>query len=134
MRPGVEIGRQATLRWWCWKRRAGSNPVSGTKTLTRYVGVFYLNASKACFCKHAMENLVCAFAAKGTLGKPHLLWKAAEQSETDIPQTKFSHFYFFPFYVIKTFTYFYYVIHNTYNFKYHEINFHLFAFYHFVGM
>ena len=29
--PGVEIGRQATLRWWCWKRRAGSNPVPGTK-------------------------------------------------------------------------------------------------------
>ncbi len=29
--PGVEIGRQATLRWWCLKGRAGSNPVPGTK-------------------------------------------------------------------------------------------------------
>jgi hypothetical protein len=28
--PGVEIGRQATLRWWCPKGRAGSNPVLGT--------------------------------------------------------------------------------------------------------
>ncbi len=28
--PGVEIGRQATLRWWCSKGRAGSNPVLGT--------------------------------------------------------------------------------------------------------
>lgn len=28
--PGVEIGRQATLRWWCPKGRAGSNPVPGT--------------------------------------------------------------------------------------------------------
>ena len=28
--PGVEIGRQATLRWWCSKGRAGSNPVPGT--------------------------------------------------------------------------------------------------------
>jgi hypothetical protein len=26
----VEIGRQATLRWWCSKGRAGSNPVPGT--------------------------------------------------------------------------------------------------------
>ena len=29
--PGGEIGRRTTLRWWRWKRRAGSNPVSGTK-------------------------------------------------------------------------------------------------------
>jgi hypothetical protein len=28
--PGGEIGRRTTLRWWRWKRRAGSNPVSGT--------------------------------------------------------------------------------------------------------
>ena len=33
--PGVEIGRQATLRWWCWKRRAGSNPVLGTEAGNR---------------------------------------------------------------------------------------------------
>lgn len=31
--PGVEIGRQATLRWWCSKERAGSNPVLGTNNL-----------------------------------------------------------------------------------------------------
>ena len=37
--PGVEIGRQATLRWWCFHRRAGSNPVPGTLPLL--VGVFY---------------------------------------------------------------------------------------------
>src|SRR5436190_19652826 len=29
--PGVETGRQATLRWWCPKGCAGSNPVLGTE-------------------------------------------------------------------------------------------------------
>ena len=46
--PGVEIGRQATLRWWCWKRRAGSNPVSGTrKKFCKKCRTFFMRTAKA---------------------------------------------------------------------------------------
>lgn len=40
LRPGVEIGRQATLRWWCPKGRAGSNPVLGTNTKAIHLNRF----------------------------------------------------------------------------------------------
>lgn len=40
--PGVEIGRQATLRWWCSQGRAGSNPVLGTKQTERFAFLFVI--------------------------------------------------------------------------------------------
>jgi hypothetical protein len=41
-RPGVEIGRQATLRWWCSQGRAGSNPVPGTNAFAQLCGGIFI--------------------------------------------------------------------------------------------
>ena len=41
-RPGVEIGRQATLRWWYSKGCAGSNPVSGTLRGNSFIRVAFV--------------------------------------------------------------------------------------------
>ena len=45
--PGVEIGRQATLRWWYSKGCAGSNPVPGTRKSSYYRRFFCFQSQRS---------------------------------------------------------------------------------------
>ncbi len=105
--PDGGIGRRARLKIWLSQGSAGSIPVLGTKTLVRSIGVFYLRASKACFCKRENGKLRATLQALQGLWVRPPLRKSAQRSGADNPvlqtdfileksRINFSSYYYFP--------------------------------------